>query len=293
MAVVLDFVQDWRDAAWDALAAEGQAPQSNAEFEEVCYRYGDLQTRLIPARPRRVLVSGELQCPPQLQLGLEVLKDRIVRGEDLRPHSSRLVNRFDRPDDLLSDWGIYHLHLGTQQQADGLVERTGPVVFARFTEDTAYLIGIYEHGNWSRQDLVRTLHHNWPETISIYRIRGVTGGEIPLSDSEYGRLRRHQINAAVEVEPGVVYGHLGGGITASRTGVNVVRACDGILEHLRSCEGFVRRNLDTWVREAAKRGLTVDGDLRFRLLTSEDRWAVVEETTSIVLPLPGPEVSSE
>ena len=270
----------------DVLAAEGQVLASDAEFEEICRRYGDLQTRLIPIRPRRVLVSKEMECPSELRKGFELLKDRIVQGEDLRPYLSRAVNRFEKPDDLLSDWGIYHLHLGNKVLPDGLMGRTGPLLFARFTADTAFLINIWNHGSWSRQDIVRILHYNWPETISAYRLVGVSGLELAISDGDIEKLRGEQINAPVEVEPGIVYVGLGGGITLSRVGAKIVRTCDATREHLQSCEEFVHQNLGAFVHEAQQHGHSISGDLHFRLIMGEGQWSAIEESTNMLLRLP-------
>lgn len=50
-------------------------------------------------------------------------------------------------------------------EPNGFVNRTGPVLFARFDEQNAYLINVWSHGNWTNQDMIRIIHNNWPESI--------------------------------------------------------------------------------------------------------------------------------
>ncbi|MEW5929620.1 MAG: hypothetical protein AB1941_19370 [Gemmatimonadota bacterium] len=287
--VVMDFVRDWRDAAWYDLDAEGCAPAPDADFEEVCRRFGDLQRRLIPVRPRQVMLARELHCPPHLLDGLDLIRRKIESGENLRAHLSSSVARFDRPDDLLSDWGIHHLHLGTDLRRNGLVERTGPLLFARFTPETAYFINIYDHSSWSKQELIKVLHRNWPETLNEYRLKGVTRSSLNLTDDDMARLRGHQLNAPVEVEPGTVYAMIGGGITASRVAAEVVRRCDKLYDLLHWFEAYVRDCVDDFVAQAEDRGSRFGAELRFRLISAQDGWLAYEEHSQAAMRLPLPD----
>ena len=64
-------------------------------------------------------------------------------------HLSRKIVDLDYDDDLLNDWDIYHLHLGTNLHIDGFVKRTGPMLFVRFNEQNAYFKNVMGHGSWT------------------------------------------------------------------------------------------------------------------------------------------------
>jgi hypothetical protein len=67
----------------------------------------------------------------------------------------------------MSDWGLHRVHLTTNVEKDGFVERTGDLLFCAFTEEDAYLIGIYPHGSWALRELVEILVREWPENAAV------------------------------------------------------------------------------------------------------------------------------
>jgi hypothetical protein len=108
--------------------------------------------RFISAHPRRVLVSAELQASDlgADQQGFARLVEKIERGTDLTPHLSKSVTTAYLPstvaatkkthqlrdrDQMISEWGIHHLHLGTEVAANGRVGRTPRLLFGYFADD--------------------------------------------------------------------------------------------------------------------------------------------------------------
>lgn len=53
-------------------------------------------------------------CPSELQFGLDLVMTNIEQGVDLGPYLSKKIADLDYDDDLLNDWGVHHLHLGTK-----------------------------------------------------------------------------------------------------------------------------------------------------------------------------------
>jgi hypothetical protein len=98
-----------------------------------------------------------------LQPGIDLVGSKIELGIDLRPHISRKIVDLHFDDDLLNEWDIHHLHLGTTLDANGFVKRTGPVLFVRFDRQNAYFINVLGHGSWTNQDMIRIIHRKWPE----------------------------------------------------------------------------------------------------------------------------------
>ena len=150
----MDFVGDITAILRERLVTLGYLLSPELSDEAVRMRYFNLQHRLIPQRPRNVHRANSSTCPPNLHAGLTFVEGKIIRGEALRPHLSCGILDVSYSDSLLNDWGVYHFHLGTTLRDDGFIVRTGPVLFARMTENDAYLIDVREHGAWSSQDLL-------------------------------------------------------------------------------------------------------------------------------------------
>jgi hypothetical protein len=241
MAFEMDFVGDVTAMLRARLTGLGYQLPANVTAEGIRLRYFNLQHRLISQRPRTVHRANAFACPPGVQAGLNLVEGKLTRGEDLRPHLSRGLLNIDYTDGLLNDWGIYHFHLGTTLDADGFITRTGLLLFARITEDDAYLIDVRAHGAWTSLSLLQAVHANWPDTLDRFRLRGVVGlayppGQRAPSDAEIARLRRANVNVLHELSPGQVYAPAGGGYATDGTSVNVVRANDALVRWLRNLE---------------------------------------------------------
>ena len=177
--------------------------------DDMFHTYFTVTKYLIPQRPRNVLKSGEFICPPEFDEGLSGIETKIRNGDDLNPYLSKsFVNILDngvqyhlsqnvrntrnsRLDLLYIHWGIHHLHLGRNLESDGFIERTGPLLFCRFDAENAYFINVFPHSSasWVDQDMIRILHDTWPESIEIYRVRGVSGLSRTITNESVRNLR--------------------------------------------------------------------------------------------------------
>jgi hypothetical protein len=293
--IKVDFVGEWTSNIRAGLAAAGYAVSADLNHNELCHRYMNLQRRLVSRRPRAVFKAIEFTCPWELAESFTQVQQKIETGDDLRPHLSRGLTDLEGHDMLLNDWGIHHLHLGTTLDSDGFVERTGPVLFVRFENDFAYLLTVLPHGSWARQDFVRSLHRNWPQSISLYRLQGVVGLAQELADEDIAQARnikikgekkkRAALSTFVEVEPGVVYAPIGGGYSTAQTSIKVVFDCDRIIERLQAYENRVRELMPDWIEEAATRGIEITPELSFRLGKLGDDVVAIEENTKQVMVL--------
>jgi hypothetical protein len=128
--------------------------------------YLNWRERLIPTAPRQVLRSPAFDTNPivhERSAAIAQIVDDIEQGRDLTRYLSRRVTiGFDLPqvqatknlnkqrhlDLMLNDWGAHHLHISTQIDPDGFVNRSKqkqadePLLFAVFRQQTAYLIDI-------------------------------------------------------------------------------------------------------------------------------------------------------
>lgn len=218
--------------------------------QDLWYGFFNLQKKQIYPRKRKVLYSKEFYCPPENRKGLQLLVKKIESGQDISPYLNKISDKPDKFDPLLYDWGIYHFHLGENKEATSkFIERTGPVLFAKVDNNFVYFIQIYRHGRntkeppWNKQEMVRIIHKNWPQSIAQYRIPGVAKLTEKVSDHMHEQMRTHGVTTFVEVEEGVVYAPMGGGYASSGHSQQVVRWCIRIHNNFKKTELQIRNNL--------------------------------------------------
>ena len=94
---------------------------------------------IVDTVPRKIIKADEFTSPPpELVDGFNILIDKIKEGIDITPHLSKKLTDLNYDDPLLNDWGIYHLHLGTEFDKRGFVNRTGPPLY--FFRVTLFLL---------------------------------------------------------------------------------------------------------------------------------------------------------
>jgi hypothetical protein len=173
---------------------------------------------------------------------------------------------------MLNDWGVHHLHLGTQIK-NGFVERAGPLLFARITDEYFYAIDVYDHHSWTNSEIVDTVHRNWPESVTRWVLQGVQGER--LTDGERTALRKVHANAFFLTKDGTTYGPLGGGTMAS--GHNIFSVIQMDIEHdrLESLERLLVDLTDELMPALKKSGYTNANEVTAKLVLTEGFYAAL------------------
>jgi hypothetical protein len=245
--------------------------------DKIAILYFALQQRIIEIKPRNVLISQEFLCPQELEAGLELIKNKILNGENIRPNQSRLLKKIDNKDGLLFDWDIHHLHLGTNIESDGFVNRTGPLLYVRFDDENAYLLNVESHGAWTMQKLLKIIHRNWPQSIENFRINDAISLSTNFSDEDLKDLRGAQINSLIEVAPGAIYIGPGWGIVGSGDSGKAVM---NQLEHRRELiklENQLKNNTENFISPVFENlDFITNLDLKFKLEKKEN-WYLLNE----------------
>src|SRR5262249_18389109 len=117
---------------------------------------------------------------PDAAAGWDILRDKVLRGDNLNSHLSTRHASLSNRDGLLAEWNVHHLHLGTNSHHANpfYVSRTHRLVFALIDNRTFHAIGVYEHGHWEETSIIERIHRNWPDAVSSHRMRGVTGANL-------------------------------------------------------------------------------------------------------------------
>jgi hypothetical protein len=270
---------------------------SRSDEPQLWYEYFNLHKKTIKQQARKVHLSREFQCPEHLQSVLTKIITKVECGDDLNPHLSKNALCPSEFDDLLYDWGIYHLHMSTKiDQRTGFVRRTGPLVFAMFDNDNAYFINVYSHGKnvappWSKQDMMKIIHANWPDAIARHRLPGVVQA-YPESarhptDYAYAALRKSHITTLLEVDEGVAYLFPGGGYTASGHSAEIIRRCNNIHNTLKLNEINIQEKIDSITKEIERKAIMSLGlDIHFLLWYENNAlWVIEPKTFSTVVEI--------
>lgn len=281
----IDLYRDWVAHLKNELAAFGYDTTQMQSPEAVVHTFLNLTKRLVRPSPRTVLKTRNFSCPPELATGLSEVERKISSGEDLSPHLSRLLRNPSFNDPLLNDWGIHHVHLGTTLDSDGFVSRRGPVLFARFDNTNAYLIDVLPHGSWSLQRLVKELHDNWPASINHFRLNGVLGLAISVSDKDVATLRKGNVNTMVDLGGGIVYAPIGGGYSTSGLSMEVVIQSDRYARRLHQMQQAIVQGIEAIAKDATAKGVAFPECPRFELQIDNGDLYAVEVNCMVAVPL--------
>ena len=216
---LMDFLSDFANECMLQLLGARYTVSPSSDSESLIRAYLNVRRRRVPIQPRKV-EKADYAVPSFLVDGDREFLEKVVAGDDLRPHQSMSIDKPDYNDGMFDDFGIHHFHLGANPHPKNphFVTRTGPLLFALVTDDVFYCIGYYSHGEWSRSELLDKVHANWPDTISTYSMRGVESIHT-YTDGEHQKLRNAQINTPTQRPDGTVHTSPGGGITLAGTSI--------------------------------------------------------------------------
>jgi len=264
------------------------------DFEEHTFdiRYFDAMMRLVEARPRCTHEASTFKLPPSSskhQKGVDSLKEKIRQGTLLTPHLSKDVLDLGKRDGMLLDWRVHHLHLGEKiDLKTKRIERTGPVLFARFEPDDAYLIGIEEHGAWADPDVLETIIGHWPHLVTeAIGMAGPPPGQDPnITEKERKQARAGGVMTFYTAKNGKVYMG-GGGYSTAGTATQATDRADSMRENLRYHEARVAREFPAWCQEMKAMGRSLPPRIRLVLDVDENRrLCVVAPVAKLRWPFP-------
>jgi hypothetical protein len=209
---------------------------------------------------------------------------KVANGDPLRPHQSKLAANADYNDGLLNDWGIDHFHLGTTLRADGWIERSGPLLYALVTESDFYCIAVQAHGAWTQQQMIETIHANWPSSIAASRMQGVVDLVHVPTDADVKTLRSSQINTFLKMADGTIYGPPGLGYSLSGVSTAAALKTTRMVRDCRDLEAAVREQMEGDVGDMVRQTRVKDDDVEFHLMYDNGgRLCAVEKTSRIAL----------
>lgn len=173
--------------------------EKQSDEDQIIQYYSYLRKKAFEG-PHQVVKSQEFSCPEKVEKGFEKLEKIIQNGGDIRPYFNRTATDLTKYDDLFSDWGIMHFHLGEEMiPGENLVKRGNPVLFAYMHDDKVYFLNIFLHGYWSNKEVIQSMYNNWPELIAKYTMHGVLDISHEPDSSDIKKLREAGISYSFSI----------------------------------------------------------------------------------------------
>lgn len=285
----------------DVLAKLGADPSGELAakpFANLLIVYLNWRARFIPVRRRQIYLSAELQASPkylQHQAATDVIAKKIQAGADLTPHLSRRVTSIYEPhnsrspknqrrtdlDLLVAEWGIHHLHLTTDIEADRFVRRTDDLLFAVFQPDDAFLIAIFPHGSWTKSELATITVRNWPDADVFHELRGVIGLAQTVGETDRPLLRNAGLTTALDID-GKVY--IPSGQSTAGTPIAATMTSNQTMHALHSLRDTLNSRPEELADKIRDAGFLLEGSPTWKAYRHEGWYGVREEHTGAFLP---------
>lgn len=249
----MDLLAELRAAVTLRLAWLGVDLPPRTSARAACILLSRVLVRRLPATPRRVQLSTALLASPAYranQSGIEVVAAEIRRGDELTHRMTTGVGVEPAGNDhLLNDWGMYHFHLGPRDQGPlkggvRFARRTGPVLFAMFRNDAAYLVQVLDHAPapWACRELLEIVHSEWRHLIAHAHLPGVVGLSQHPTEKEHIELRKAGIVTPLQLRDGSVYMVPGGGYSTSGLSERALDLADSWYSRTLEIQEWVTNN---------------------------------------------------
>jgi hypothetical protein len=206
---------------------------------DAIYLYQRYKCRIIMQRVREVRLPQNLIIPPQHLAAYQEIVSDIVGGNSLKKYQSRKLKDLHCDDDMLSHWGIQHLHLGRILEQDGFVKRTGDLLFVHFTKQYAHILGIFDHSSWCNLDLIEIIHTNWPDQLVVYE----KNSNATISGAEIAASRKRNMSCNVVVSDGTEYFVPGLGVTSNGAPINAVLNSQNVIQMFNAEFDLIKSNI--------------------------------------------------
>ena len=272
------------------------------DARELLIVYHNWMFRHIYKTPRQVHFSGAYLSNAifaQKKADLDALTDKIKNGEELKPHLSERVETVIEPgsrklnqrrdlDLMLIEWEVHHLHISQEMQQNGFVKRDGPLLFAVFHSNDAYVLDVMTHKDFNRDHILKILADEWPDAKLIHEIKAGPGEKIELAvkhtEDDRNKLRKIAVNTLVEIGDRVF--KPAGGMTTAGTAIRASMAADKVMIAVDKLASALENRPNKFQKLAQQYGSTWPAVPTFEFGLLEPRGLGFKElSTGFVLPV--------
>ena len=245
MLIQMDLIDDLRRLTIDRLAGHGFSTADCGNPHSLYAALDSHIVRLVLPSKYDIKISEQLKNNPQFELLRNVvdeISDDLRSGRSVVPYLSSQVLMSDRRrDNLLTFWGIHHLHLNSRTTLDkrGLVARADQLLFVRFDSSVAHFIDIIPHNGtdlFINSRLLEIVDQNWPHLHHSFK--KVTGHD--LTADLIRKIQKGNANIIINVNGRVIMPN--SGVGADGVPMDVKWQLDRLMMQLGIVERDVRVN---------------------------------------------------
>ena len=215
----MNFASDLEEILKSQFVKQGIKYNNGLDIGSLLTSYLEMMKRTVHPVPRKVLFSSQIHASlgellrkynwsgQELEQAREawqtvfLLRELLTVGENVNCFLSNRIGYASgkrSKDRFLWDFGMHHFHLSHKElDARGFVTRSGHLLFAIVSDESAYFVDVRPHRasggvEWVQQDLLTIVHSNWPELVDRNVLHGVLGGSV--TDKELKELRRNNVS---------------------------------------------------------------------------------------------------
>lgn len=177
--------------------------------------------RLFVQKPRQIIKYPEFDDKGNA-VGIANLERKIVNGESLIPHLSKLIFDTDQSsnnDPMLNEWSIHHFHIPPNDGNGTFVTRSSDLLFAIVTEDQFIFLDVQPHSDstgtyepWIDVGIIEKIEEHYPTLLEQHYIGD---GRTPLTQEQRKALRSKNDNTNIITTCGKEYRTPGFGSVAA------------------------------------------------------------------------------
>lgn len=171
------------------------------------------RARRIVERPRTVLMSDEVRTHRAVHPAIDDIATALRISAPMTHWLSASIRKRKtdpKADLMFNQWRMSHFHIGPTRRRSARAERGDLILFAHIGADTATLLDVQPHRNWTRTDLLRILLQTDPTAMHSI---GSTQ-DLPLTDEQHRILRRKHATGPITID-GRAYAAPGIGLMGS------------------------------------------------------------------------------
>lgn len=283
-SIKIDFVKDWEDEMIKEIKDEGIKIPKDMDIKTLILKYSTYLRKKGSRKPYIVHKSKEFECADNLEYGLNKIISILENSGDLSPYLSKQVDNLQN-DPMFNDWGVLHLHLGNKpdKKDNNYVERTGPLLFLYFKENNAYLINIFEHGDWTKREILQIMYDNWPKLIEPFILEGVKGLSHSFSENDHFELRKSGGNAIIELKNNIIIISPALGIATSGDSIMDNINYNKEVRYLNNLQSMVKEKIGLIKDIIKKHSRPMPETFNFKLVKYNGNWAIEEQNTKLIL----------
>ena len=217
------------------------------ETQDLLNLYLNYYFRRIPVKKYNVKVSKEIEnlVDNDCKSTIANIKNDLEKGKDINARVSRGILKFESNDKMLNRWGLYHLHLGSEMEKDGFIQRTGKllIIYVNKYKNIVYFLAVAPgHGKsypdtFIDSEYLKTLVENWKEVREELECESITGIGPEMKDEDMKKiLERSNINLCVVKSGNVLITPPGLGIAMDGSSIEVRRLSMLIVKKCKTLE---------------------------------------------------------